>query len=81
MRVWAASWDVDGTETGFEIFISMDLAVEAAIGYAQERSLVKLQGSSVESARASLRSAGELSFEDRRCYYAIEEHEVIDSAP
>jgi hypothetical protein len=78
MRVWAATWDVQGTETGFELFADMSLAIEAAIGYAQEMSLLDKDGLSVEDVRAALRSAGELNFDDMGCYYRIVEHEVVD---
>jgi hypothetical protein len=78
MKVWATTWDVSGTETGFEIFADMSLAIEAAVGYAREMCLFDEEGMSADEARAALRTEGELNFDDLRCYYSVSEHEVVD---
>lgn len=77
MKVWIAAWEVEGTERGVEIFAERNLAVEAAIGYAQELSLLEDEGLSIEQARRRLRGTGELNFYDRQCCYSDCEHEVI----
>lgn len=80
MKVWIATWDVGGTEMGVEVFADISLAVEAAIGYAQEMSLLGNERQSIVQARRRLRSTGELNFYDRRCYYRICEQDVIGSS-
>ena len=77
MRVWIATWDIGGTEAGFEVFAKKSLAVEAAVGYAQEMSLLEDESLSNNEARRRLTSAGELNFYDRRCCYRVCEHDVI----
>ena len=77
MKVWIATWDVGGTEMGVEVFADISLAVEAAIGYAQEMSLLEDESLSDNEARRRLRSSGELNFYDRQCWYRVCEHEVI----
>lgn len=77
MKVWVATWDIKGTETGLEVFAAKSLAVEAAIEYAQEMSLLEDEGLSDNEARRRLRSAGELNFYDRQCCYRVCEHDVI----
>lgn len=77
MKVWVATWDVEGMETGLEVFSDESLAVEAAIGYALEMSLLDDEGLTVNDARRMLQSAGELNFYDRQCCYAVCEHAVI----
>jgi hypothetical protein len=77
MKVWVATWDIGGTETGFEIFSERSLAVEAAVGYAQEMSLLEDESLSVDEARQMLMSAGELNFYERQCCYCVCEYDVI----
>jgi hypothetical protein len=77
VKVWVATWDIEGTETGFEVFAEESLAVEAAIGYALEMSLFDDEGLSIDEARQVLKSAGELNFYDRQCCYGVCEHDVI----
>lgn len=77
MNVWLTTWDVRNAGTGVEVFATRDLAVEAAIEYAQEVSLLKLERMTVADARRQLLSSNELIFEAAECYYGIEEHEVI----
>jgi hypothetical protein len=77
MKVWVATWDIEGIETGFEVFAEESLAVEAAIGYAQEMSLLEDERLSIDDARQMLRAAGELNFFDRQCCYGVCEHDVI----
>jgi hypothetical protein len=80
MKVWIATWDIEGTENGLEVFADESLAVEAAIGYAQEMSLLDDEGLTINDARQILRSEGELNFYDRQCCYGVCEHEVIERA-
>jgi hypothetical protein len=77
MKVWVATWDIGGTETGFEIFSEESLAVGAAIGYAQEMSLFDDESLSIDEARQMLMSAGELNFCERQCCYGVCGHDVI----
>jgi hypothetical protein len=77
MKVWVATWDVGGTETGFVIFSEESLAVEAAIGYALEMSLFDDESLSTDDARQMLMSAGELNFNERQCCYGVYEHDVM----
>lgn len=77
MKVWVATWDVGATETGLEVFASKSLAVDAAIEYAQEMSLLEDEELSVDEARQQLTAAGELNFFDRQCSYCVCEHEVV----
>lgn len=78
MKVWVATWDVGGTEIGFEVFADKGLAVEAAIDYALEMSLLEDEELSIDDARDRLLSTGDLNFDDRQCYYCVSEHEVIE---
>ena len=78
MKVWVATWDIEGTETGFEVFADESLAVEAAIGYAQEMALFDDENLSIDEARQMLRSTGELNFYDRQCCYGVCENDVIE---
>lgn len=78
MKVWVATWDIEGTEIGFEVFAEQSLAVEAAIGYAQEMSLLDDERLSIVEARRMLRSEGKLNFYDRQCCYGVCEHDVIE---
>jgi hypothetical protein len=77
MKVWIATWDVEGTETGLEVFAEKSLAVEAAIEYAQEMSLLEEEQRPIDEARRRLISTGELNFYDRQCCYSVCEHDVI----
>jgi hypothetical protein len=78
MKVWVATWDVGGTEIGFEVFADESMAVKAAIGYALEMSLLEDESQSVDDARDQLLSTGDLTFDDRQCYYSVSEREVIE---
>lgn len=77
MKVWIAAWDVEGVERGIEVFAEKNLAVEAAIGYAQEMSLLEDESLSIKEARRRLRWTGELNFYDIQCCYCVCEHDVI----
>lgn len=63
---------------GFEVFADESLAVEAAIGYASEMSLLEDEGLPIDDARDQLLSAEGLNFHDRQCYYSVSEHDVIE---
>lgn len=76
MDVWIATWDVRNFESGVEVFASQPLAVDAAIGYADEMSLFGPDTMTEEEAREQLLETGSIEFESAQCYYGIEEHEV-----
>lgn len=77
MNVWLAMWDVRNAGTGVEVFATQEFAVEAAIEYAEEMSLLEEGQMTASDARRQLLSSNSLIFEDAECYYRIEEHEVL----
>ena len=76
MKVWIAKWDVSMTESGFEVFASEALAIDAAVGYADEMSLLTQETMTEVAAREQLVRSGSIDFESDQCYYGVEEHEV-----
>jgi len=79
MKVWIATWSVRSQEPGAEVFATRELAVEAAIGYAQEMSLLDGFQMSEDLAHRTLLDSGSLSFPEADCYYEIECHDVIET--
>jgi tagatose-1,6-bisphosphate aldolase non-catalytic subunit AgaZ/GatZ len=75
-KVWVAKWDVGLTESGFEIFASEALAIDAALSYADEMSLLTPTTMTERAARRQLAETGSIEFDSEQCYYGVEEHEV-----
>jgi hypothetical protein len=79
MNVWIATWDVRNAESGMEVFVSKELAIDAAVDYADEMSLIGPDTLTEVAAREQLAETGSIVFESEECYYGVEEHEVIGS--
>ena len=76
MKVWIAKWDVGMTESGVEVFANEALAIDAAVGYADEMALLTPATMTEVAAREQLLESGSIAFESEQCYYGVEEHEV-----
>lgn len=76
MNVWIATWDVRNAGSGVEVFASKKLAVEAAVDFANEMSLLGPGTLTEKLARKHLMLTGSLEFECEECFYGVEEHEV-----
>ncbi len=76
MKVWIAKWDIRNGGNGVEIYANRELAVDAAIAYAKENTLLGRESMREDEWRMCLAATGSLEFEVSECYYAIEEHDV-----
>ena len=76
MKVWIAKWDVGMTESEVEVFANEALAIDAAVGYADEMALLTAETMTEGAAREQLSESGSIEFESEQCYYGVEEHEV-----
>ena len=76
MNVWVATWDVGSEGSGVEVFANQELAVDAAVDYANQMSLLGPDTLTEEEAREQLSETGSIGFESENCYYGVEEHKV-----
>lgn len=89
--VYVASYDVKNGGTGVEVFATQEFAVDAVIGWAEERltgahgdmkiTHESAEGASVEQARTFLAEHGHLMFGSADCYYHVTTEIVRGSAP
>ena len=80
MNVWIATWDVRNAGSGIEVFANKELAIDAAVDYADEMSLIGPDTLTEAAARVQLVETGSIKFETEECYYGVEEHEVQESS-
>lgn len=76
MNVWVATWNVGSEGSGVEVFARRELAIDAALDYANEMSLLGSDTLTPAQARALLMEEGTIAFESEGCCYGVEECEV-----
>jgi hypothetical protein len=76
MYVWVATWDVGSDGSGVDVFATRELAIDAAVDYANEMSLLGPDSMTEAEARVQLAAEGSIAFEAEGCCYGVEECEV-----